>query len=145
MHEVPATAFDALLFDLGGVLLEIDFQRAFAAWGAAAGVRPLLARAMQRHPLYLFSNTSAVHRDHWLPRLGTLLEPFRGVYLSFEIGLRKPDLEAFAHVVRAIGVAPGRIAFFDDTEANVAGARRAGLQAFHVRSSAALAAALGFS
>lgn len=30
----------ALLFDLGGVLIDIDFSRAFAAWAAAAGVAP---------------------------------------------------------------------------------------------------------
>ena len=28
----------ALVFDLGGVLVDVDFGRAFAAWGAAAGV-----------------------------------------------------------------------------------------------------------
>lgn len=28
----------ALLFDLGGVLIDIDFRRAFEAWGTAAGV-----------------------------------------------------------------------------------------------------------
>ena len=28
----------ALVFDLGGVLIDIDLRRAFAAWGAAAGV-----------------------------------------------------------------------------------------------------------
>lgn len=31
---------EALVFDLGGVLIDIDFGRAFAAWGAAAGVPP---------------------------------------------------------------------------------------------------------
>lgn len=33
-----ATAVEALLFDLGGVLVEIDFQRAFEAWASAAQV-----------------------------------------------------------------------------------------------------------
>ena len=28
---------DALLFDLGGVVIEIDFGRAFARWAAASG------------------------------------------------------------------------------------------------------------
>jgi len=33
---MAATLPQALLFDLGGVLIDIDFQRAFDAWGAAA-------------------------------------------------------------------------------------------------------------
>lgn len=196
---------DALLFDLGGVLLEIDFARAFAAWAAAAdvpietvasrfafdsayaahergeisaaeyfaslrhalgielsdaqflagwnavivgelpGVRRMLAAAARRWPLHLLSNTGEAHRRHWVPRYGDLLQSFGQRFLSCEIGLRKPDPEAFAHVARAIGLAPRRIAFFDDTAENVAGAARAGLTAFHVRTAAELAAALGLN
>jgi putative hydrolase of the HAD superfamily len=55
------------------------------------------------------------------------------------------QIGAFAHVARAIGVAPQRIAFFDDTAENVAWAVRAGFSAFHVRSTAQLGAALGLS
>lgn len=29
---------EALLFDLGGVVIEIDFEKAFEAWGASSGV-----------------------------------------------------------------------------------------------------------
>jgi FMN phosphatase YigB (HAD superfamily) len=29
---------DALVFDLGGVLIDIDLRRAFRAWAAAAGI-----------------------------------------------------------------------------------------------------------
>jgi len=34
----PATSVDALLFDLGGVVIEIDFGRAVGAWADAASV-----------------------------------------------------------------------------------------------------------
>jgi HAD superfamily hydrolase (TIGR01509 family) len=205
MPEPCASDADALLFDLGGVILEIDFRRAFAAWAAAArvperaiagrfrfdhahaahergeldaagyfsvlrrslgiqlsdaqflagwnavivgeirGVRELLAAAGRRRPLHLFSNTGAAHRSHWEPRHGELLRPFGRRFLSCEIGMRKPEPQAFAHVARAIGLAPQRIAFFDDTAENVAGARAAGLRAFQVRTPAELAAALGLS
>ncbi len=205
MQDSPLADVDVLLFDLGGVLIEIDFGRAFAAWGAAAGVPPgeiaarfafdaayaahergeisaaryfaalrralaielpeermlagwnaiigdempgvrdMLAAAARRWPIHLFSNTSAAHRTHWTARHGALLQPFRSVFLSCEIGLRKPDIAAFAFVARQIGAPPHRIAFFDDTPANVAGARRAGLRAFAARSPADVAAILGFS
>jgi len=205
MRNAPDAGIDALLFDLGGVLIEIDFSRAFAAWGAAAGVpaqsiarrfrfdehyaahergeigapeyfaslrralgislpdeqllagwnaifageitgmRELLVAAAQRYALYLFSNTCDSHRAHWMPRFEDLLRPISGRYLSCEIGMRKPQPEAFALVARRIGVPPDRIAFFDDLEENVAGARRAGLRAHRFESPSGVAAALDLS
>lgn len=37
-------AADALLFDLGGVVIDIDFERVFAHWAACAGCE--VARAV---------------------------------------------------------------------------------------------------
>lgn len=184
---------DALVFDFGGVLIDIDFHRAFTAWADAAGVtaetiaasfvvddawrahergeiddrayfahlrgslglaglsdsqilagwnaiigepipgiEALVQQLASRVPLYLFSNTNPAHVAHFTPRLRHLLEHFRAAYMSCELGRRKPDAEAFAHLSELIGLPPARLAFFDDVEANVAGARRAGLQAHHV-------------
>jgi putative hydrolase of the HAD superfamily len=185
---------EALVFDLGGVLIDIDFGRAFAAWGAAAGVpsaaiegrfaidepycahecgeiddrayfahlrrslgielpdeamragwnailgEPLpgiesvVRELAQQLPLYVFSNTNAVHVAHFTPRLRPLLAHFRRAVTSCDIGRRKPEPEAFARLANLIGVPAPRLVFFDDMEQNVAGARRAGLQAHCVRS-----------
>ncbi|HEY1287137.1 MAG TPA: HAD family phosphatase [Burkholderiales bacterium] len=184
---------DAIVFDMGGVLVDIDLHRAFAAWGGAAGVpadtlaarftvddaclahergelddrayfahlrgalglrqlshermlagwnaiigepipgiEALVQRLASRLPLYVFSNTNTAHVAHFTPRLRHLLEHFRAMYMSCELGRRKPDAEAFARLSELIDLPPARLAFFDDVEANVAGARRAGLQAHHV-------------
>jgi FMN phosphatase YigB (HAD superfamily) len=193
----------ALLFDLGGVLVEIDFHRVYRAWSAQAGVTPealaarfsidspayarhecgqidaqayfadlggtlgvdlpaehwtagwnavfvdeiagmreRLARLQGRLPLYVFSNTNAVHHVVWSRRYADLLRPFERVFTSHELGLRKPDAAAFQAVAQAIGHDPAHILFFDDLLANVEGARAAGLQAVHVRSVADIDAAL---
>jgi glucose-1-phosphatase len=57
---------------------------------------------------------------------------FREIYLSYKIGLRKPDAEAFQFVVEAIGVPADRILFFADVLANIEGAGDCGLHAVHV-------------
>lgn len=44
---------DALLFDLGGVLVEVDWSRAFASWSAASGVpADALAKRFRRDEAY---------------------------------------------------------------------------------------------
>lgn len=190
---------DALLFDLGGVLVDVDWGRAFAAWSARSGVPAaelarrfrrdaaydahecgtlsdaeffaslrgmlglglgdremlegwnailgdpfpgvpgLLERLAARVPLYVFSNTNIAHAAFWRPRYRALLAPVREVFCSCDIRMRKPQPDAFRCVAQRIGTGPGRIAFFDDLEENVAGARAAGLAGVHVPSADRLA------
>lgn len=59
---------------------------------------------------------------------------FDSIFVSSEMGFRKPDREAYAEVARSLGVEAPCILFFDDSEANVGGAIGAGLQAVHVTS-----------
>ena len=185
---------DALLFDLGRVVLDIDFSKAIACWAGHAGCQPeaivaryvrdeayrlhemgkisdadyfaslrsslgigisdaqflegwnaifagempeiaeLLPRAAKQMPLFAFSNTNRPHVDYFSKEYAGLLGHFRELYLSSSIGLRKPNAEAFDHVVQAIGVPAQRIVFFDDLAENVEGARARGLSTVHVTS-----------
>jgi FMN phosphatase YigB (HAD superfamily) len=193
---------DALLFDLGRVVLDIDFSRVLHFWAGHAGCEPaqlaerflrdelyrrhekgeisdeaffaglrsslgielsdtqfiegwnsifvgempginhLLARAAKRLPLYVFSNTNAPHVAHFSGKYAGVLGHFREIFLSSAIGLRKPDAEAYDHVVQAIGVPAERIVFFDDLAENIEGARERGLKAVLVSSTDDVARAL---
>ena len=194
---------DALLFDLGRVVLDIDFSKVVACWAGHAGCEPahlagrfswrdefyqrhergeisdaeffaalrgllgvelsdaqflegwnaifagempgiaqLLARAARRLPLYAFSNTNSPHVEYFSQRFADVLGHFRGLFLSSSIGLRKPDAQAYDHVVNAIGVPARRIVFFDDLAENIEGARERGLIAVHVTSPNDVAKAL---
>jgi putative hydrolase of the HAD superfamily len=111
-----------------------DFR---AGWGAiftepVHETVALLEKLRDRVPLYAFSNSNAAHHAVWSRKFAPALANFRRVFVSSEMGLRKPERAAFDHIAREIGVAPARILFFDDTLANVEGASRAGLQAVHV-------------
>lgn len=194
MTSLSPGSADALLFDLGRVVLDIDFSKAIACWAGHAGCAPesivaryvrdeayrmhevgkisdeeyfaslrsslgigisdaqflegwnaifagempdiaeLLPRAARQMPLYAFSNTNRPHVDYFQKEYADLLGHFRTLYLSSSIGLRKPDAEAFDHVIAEIGVPAERIVFFDDLDENVAGARARGLRAVHVTS-----------
>lgn len=183
----------ALLFDLGGVLIDIDFDRALRAWAphsalpfevmksrykfdttyerhergeisAAAyfqhladtlqltapaaeiergwnaifirEIEPTLRcvqAARQRLPCYAFSNTNATHMAAWSAQFPRVVQAFDRVFVSHQMGLRKPEPAAFAHIARAIGVAAEATLFFDDLLENVQAAQAAGLQVVWVR------------
>src|SRR5262245_27834572 len=184
----------ALLFDLGNVVIRIDFDRVFARWAALAGcdaallrekfshdepyqrhergeidtaayfaslrdslgvdlddaglldgwnavfveempgMSALLARIVPRIPLYAFTNTNRAHAAHCARQFAPVLGHFRKVFASCEMGLRKPEPAAFAHIVNELGAPAGCILFFDDSLANVEAARACGLQGVHVTS-----------
>jgi glucose-1-phosphatase len=71
-----------------------------------------------------------------------IVAAFNRVFVSSDIGLRKPERAAFEFIANAIAVPKEAILFFDDLSENVAGARDVGLQAVHVRSSADVRKAL---
>ena len=50
-------------------------------------------------------------------------------FVSFRIGLVKPDRDIFDHVASDLAVDPASVVFFDDNQVNVDGARRAGFEA----------------
>lgn len=54
---------------------------------------------------------------------------YERLFISCEMGLRKPDPAYFLRIVRSLGVAPAEALFVDDMAVNVAGAREAGLRA----------------
>jgi glucose-1-phosphatase len=136
--------FAALRASLGVELSDIQFLEGWNAIfaGEMPGIAPLLARAAKRLPLYAFSNTNAAHVEHFSKAYADVLGHFREMFLSSSIGLRKPDAQAYDHVVKAIGVPAGRIVFFDDLAENIEGARARGLMAVHVRSPGDVAVSL---
>lgn len=83
-------------------------------------------------PLYCFTNTNATHQLAWQAMFAETLEPFDKVYVSSEIGRRKPDVASFHWVADDMGFPPSEIMFLDDSAENIAGAAEAGLQTCHV-------------
>ncbi|MGA2805769.1 MAG: HAD family phosphatase [Acidimicrobiales bacterium] len=196
MSKTPndAGAIQALLFDLGGVVIGVDFKRAFRIWadlarcdpaeleqgfsfdeayeqhergeidtagyfgalrrslglslsdeqltagwndiylGVIAGMPALLSAASRHFPLYAFTNSNPTHRDAWAGRFANELSVFRSIFVSSDLGLRKPDPEAFAAVAARTSLQVSELLFFDDAPDNVEGARIAGMPAVLVKS-----------
>lgn len=143
--EISDEAFFAgLRSSLGVALSDTEFVEGWNAIfvGEMPGISRLLTRAAQRLPLYAFSNTNAPHVAYFSAQFAGVLGHFREIFVSSAIGLRKPDADAYDHVVQAIGMPAERIVFFDDLAENVEGARNRGLRAVLVTSPDDVAKAL---
>ncbi|KAI1770584.1 HAD-like protein [Hypoxylon cercidicola] len=76
--------------------------------------------------LYIMSNIS---REHYktVRNLGLPWSIFNSIFISGEVGMRKPDLCFFRHVIQQIGVDPSHIVMIDDTVENICAARSLGM------------------
>lgn len=199
MQSAPVKA---LLFDMGGVVLDVDFKRVFKAWSRLSALteqqiettfrmdkpyeshergtltssayfdhvrttltitgtnEELLAgwnsifgseitesfdaidRIRQRIPVYGFTNTNAAHQQYWELHYPRARSTFEKIYVSSEIGLRKPDAEAFKYVLKDISVEAGELLFFDDSITNIEGAQGLGIQTVLVENAESVKSAL---
>ncbi|MGQ0675273.1 MAG: HAD family hydrolase, partial [Rhodospirillales bacterium] len=114
--------------------------------GAIAGTVEIVERLKVRGvPLYALSNWS---RETFPPQRErfAFFAAFRGIVVSGEEGIIKPDPRIFELLFQRYGVAPGAAVFVDDNPANARAARALGMHGIHFRSPYALAqelAALG--
>jgi glucose-1-phosphatase len=123
-----------------------DFLAEFATWpqGPFPGAAALVEQVREEVPVAFLSN---MNRCQWEAHYEDL--PITGGFdyrfLSYEMGLVKPDPRIFAAVAAGLPVEPARVLFLDDNAVNVEAGTAAGYASRHVRGidevRAALAAA----
>jgi putative hydrolase of the HAD superfamily len=108
-----------------------EFLEVFSVWcaGLYEGAEILLTELARDYRLACFSNNNEVMwpqiRDDF--GIGRLLDE---CFVSYQMGLLKPDQEAYRYVIRQLNCRPELIAFFDDNEPNVQIAKQLGIDAF---------------
>jgi 2-haloacid dehalogenase len=99
--------------------------------GPIAGSIQILAELRDRGtPLYGLTNWSAETFPAALERFA-FLRWFRGILVSGEIGVIKPDPRIFALLIDRFAVEPQSAVYIDDVEANVAATRSFGIYGIH--------------
>lgn len=118
-----------------------------AAWNAMIGAFPQRKLALltqlknQQQTLFLLSNTNALHMVEVAKSLQKVSDLglnafFEQVFLSHEIGKRKPHPETFVWVCEQMGFAPKDMLFIDDSPQHIEGAKAAGLQTYFYQNEA---------
>lgn len=91
--------------------------------------------ADKKFKLILLSNTNELHIN-WVKEKVSFYEDFKncfnGFYLSHEIKLRKPNLDIYQFVLDAHQLDANEVLFIDDTEENILGASKLGIQTWHL-------------
>lgn len=128
-HEFAAGVIEELNISLDPE----GFLEQFVSWdrGLLPGALDLLKRLSSRFLLVCLSNDNELH---WSPLRdkARLDQRFDYCFISHEIGVMKPDEEAFLHVLKKTGKKGEDILFFDDNQECIETACRLGMSAFCV-------------
>jgi HAD superfamily hydrolase (TIGR01509 family) len=93
-----------------------------------------LKKAKQKYKTFLLSNTNEIHYDEYTNRLKkqfgikSLDFLFDKTYLSHQIGLRKPNKEAFELILNENNLQPEETLFIDDSLQHIEGASKVRLK-----------------
>jgi len=87
--------------------------------------------------LFLLSNTNILHIEKVQQNMGMekyqrFKNCFEQYYLSYEICMRKPDIEIFEFVLRENNLEAGETLFIDDTSENILAAEQMGIKTWHL-------------
>ena len=97
----------------------------------------LIKKLKNNHTIYLLSNTNAIHIDAFKKKLGNtkwlaFCKLFEKMYLSHELGLRKPDVKIFEYILKEQELKAEEVFFIDDSPQHIDGAKKLGLHCHYL-------------
>ena len=92
----------------------------------------------KKYQIYLLSNTNSIHINELKKKIGKkkyneFYNLFDKIYYSYEIGLRKPDKNAFLLILRTHKLNPKNVLFIDDSPQHIIGAKNIGINTHHLK------------
>lgn len=131
-EDLLARVEDERAGERAGVLAEKYREVVNEALVPVPGVEAMLSDLRTRYRVGLLTNGPTVAQREKLSTLGWL-EAFDAVVVTGELTAGKPDPAAFEALVSALGAAPDETVYVgDEVDADVAGAKRAGVAAVQV-------------
>lgn len=152
-----SSQIDSLNFNFEkGLISRIDFlaglnnlvpkaspEEVLAAWNAVLLDFPMyrlefLEELSKNYTLFLLSNTDSIHINHFKEKEGEVFynrfyNCFEKVYFSYDLGKRKPEVEIYHYVINENNLIPEKTLFVDDNLDNIEGAKKIGLQVWHLQ------------
>jgi glucose-1-phosphatase len=109
------------------MLLDFPFQRI-----------ELLQQLRKNYHVFLLSNTNFIHFNHFSREFikkynFPLTDLFDRVFVSYEIGIHKPDAGIYTHVIEKAEIDASETLFIDDSLANIQAAASLGISGIHIK------------
>lgn len=140
--EIGAITEDVFLSNIQKKIPNASIDDIKSAWNLVIGDFPqyrldFLQELSATFPLYLLSNTDAIHIQYFKQKVGkefyeVFENCFKKIYYSFEMGLRKPDVAIFERVLEEQNLLASQTLFVDDKLENIQAAKKTGLQTWHL-------------
>ena len=98
----------------------------------------LIEKVSKEYRIFMLTNTNEIHylqyRAAFSEQFGyhDFDDLFEKAYYSYRIGMKKPDVGIFRHVLNDRALDPAETLFIDDTLMHVEGANAAGIHAHHL-------------
>ncbi len=97
-----------------------------------------LQKIKSQYRIFLLSNTNEIHFKHYSNNFKNkfgfeFVELFEYTYLSFKVGLRKPDIKIFQYVLDNSSLDPENTLFIDDTLEHINAAKTLGIKTYHLK------------
>jgi len=98
----------------------------------------LIQSLKKEYSIYLLSNTNTLHIDAFKKKLGKVkwkkfCNLFDKMYLSHELGLRKPNAAIFEYILEKQNLKPQEVFFIDDSPEHIEGANKLGIKTYHLK------------
>jgi len=116
--------------DLG---MALSYEQFTAGWQAIfVGLRKETIAVMQAlreqgHRVVVLSNTNQLHCEFWPDEYPEVAQAADKIYLSQQMGMRKPDAEIYLKLLEEEGFSADNAVFFDDNEDNIKSAQQLGI------------------
>lgn len=119
-------------FSLTGNLEEIKKVWADLLIGLYPGRTDAVEKLSKKYGLALLSNTNRYHYDIYFPECSPMFAHMDRLFLSFEMGVRKPDPQIYLQALEEMGWKPEETLFLDDSHPNIEAAEALGIQTFWI-------------
>ena len=118
-------------------IVDLSFEDFSKGWNAIYGeAYPEVHNALQKLSdkvfLVALTNTNELHCKVWMRKYAETLKYFDRLFISSQLGFRKPEARAFKYVLEECKVKPQETLFFDDVIENITKANDLGIHAGQV-------------
>lgn len=123
LHECDKISdFEFAEFTSEKLGLSLSFEEFALGWNAifvslrydVIGIMTRLRE--QGHRVVILSNTNRLHQNYWPSHYPEIAASSDFLYLSQDLGMRKPDLAIYKYVLQSEGFTAENAIFFDDSE-----------------------------